>query len=262
MMKLMMKLMLMFFLALYLLLTAPLKAQADIAKSIDIAVMIANSQESLVKIKDGIKQPILFIQGLDLAEVPTEWLKPFELAMNSEHSVYFFKWSKFDSIYKNRNLLLEAIKFLLSTYQDSNLTLVGYSAGGIIALLALDAIVDSIDPELSVARINVQLVAAPVFGYNINKRPVTYLAVPFAGATSVKIGIGVFENLKNKNFKGCHQWITTNCHLDKHACIKGSIYPQQGDTAKARVKICETVSYLNNETHASILAKAVSQILK
>lgn len=242
----------------FFLLVAPHFAGAETAESNEIVAAILNSTDSLIKIKQGTGNPILLIQGLDFLEKPIEWLGPFELAMKSEHTVYFFKWSKFNNILKNRDELLNVIQILLLQHSSSHLTLVGYSAGGVLALLALDQLTDSVDLE----RLKFHLVAAPVFGYNIGNRPITYIAAPFIGKTSVAIGAGVYEKLKNKDFGSCHQWITTNCELDSHACQKGPTFPQTGNTTKGKLMVCgSAVTYLDNESHTSVLNTVMSKIL-
>jgi hypothetical protein len=85
------------------------------------------------------------------------------------------------------------------------------------------------------------------------------LGAPFVGWARIEIGQGVRKRLTRKNLN-CIQWITTNCQLDQHACLKGRTYPQRG-TKDNRDSICSEHRYFYSETHVSILDRAISEIV-
>jgi hypothetical protein len=216
---------------------------------------IKDSKQDIIAINENEEgDPILLVQGLDFREFPSEWIIPMHSLMGKKRSSYFFKYSKYDSIETNRNKLLQVIQQLKSKHPGKELTVVGYSAGGVIALDALDKMTASKQDE----NINFITVAAPVFGYNAPK--LAFLGAPFVGMTSIEVGRGIYNKLKIKRFEKCLQWITTSCERDPHACSREGNNPQTG---KDKTSVCNSKPILiNDEGHASVLNRAISEIFK
>ncbi len=222
-----------------------------------LLVKVKKSKDPLIEIVEGKGAPLLLVQGLDYNEdFPPEWIRPFHAVMLRDQPTYFFKWSKMDSIEENTKKLTSSIKTLLEKYAEENLTVVAYSAGGVIAISSLD----QVSEEAIAKRIYLHTVAAPIFGYNAPK--FALLGSPFAGKTAIQIGIGRFKSLHHKRFTQCSHWVTTSCELDKHACNNGPLNPQIG--LKKEDLPCgekNTKSY-SDEGHASVIYRALNDILK
>lgn len=216
---------------------------------------IKDSYANLIPINENDEgDPILFVQGLDFREFPSEWIIPLHSMIGKKRSSYFFKYSKYDSIETNRNKLLTEIENIKSKHKGKELTVVGYSAGGVIALDALDTMTEN----KSVDNLKLVTVASPIFGYNAPK--LAFLGAPFVGMTSIEIGRGIYEKLKTKKFEKCAQWITTSCERDPHACTRDGNNPQLG---KEQTFVCKSKPVLiNDEGHASVLNRAISEITK
>lgn len=220
---------------------------------------IKNPKESLFTIVESDEDPILLVNGLDIQDFPYAWVKPFHKLQKTKRGSYYFQWDKFDSMETNKNKLTAVIKQILSKHAGKNLTIIGYSAGGIVVTRSMDELND--DPEAK--RIQFHTVAAPLFGY---KAPaLAYLGVPFAGKTSIEIGIGQYDKLKNKKLTQCHHWVTTNCELDLHTCDNKTLNPQLGP-GDARVSSlpcgAENVIGYKDESHSSVLSRAFFDIIK
>lgn len=199
--------------------------------------------------------PLLLIQGLTFDSPPTAWIKPLRYLSKKPHALYFFKWSRFKSLQFNKEQLRKALLSLLDTHK--NIDVFGYSAGGVIALLALDSLVGT--PFYS--RVHLRTVATPFFGYAAPKR-LAYLGAPFAGMSAVQIGVGAHRFLQHKRLEGCQQWITTNCKLDQHACIHRGISPERGHLRNLPEMPCgnENLTLLDQESHESSLFAVIQTV--
>lgn len=230
--------------------------QKDIS---NILNTIKNSKTSLVKIIEAEGDPILFVHGLDYhADFPVEWIKPFSQLIQKKQLSYFFKWSKFKSIEDNSTELVSIIKSITDIHKDKNLTIVAYSAGGVVTAFAMESLAD--DPISK--RIYFHTIASPLFGYN--SHPFGFVAIPFVGKTTIQIGRGKFEKITNKHFTQCHHWVNTNCELDQHTCTYNGVNPQLGPSNQTSSPLpCgeKNISQYNNESHASVINRALSEIL-
>lgn len=205
---------------------------------------------------------ILFVQGFDFRPLPFEWVEAFDETFKTRASVYFFKWSRLKPFADNVDLLRESIVELVSDPDISDLKIVAYSAGGVLAVVSIG---DIADPVLS-QRVSLVTVAAPFYGYRMPA--ITVLGIPFVGGTTVQLGRGI-QHLKRKvrtlaNLKACVNWVTTNCERDKNACLQGSdLYPQRGMAHDHTVLPCgagNVMTASSDETHYTALVTIVARI--
>jgi hypothetical protein len=206
---------------------------------------------------------ILFVQGFDFRPLPFEWVEAFDETFKTRASVYFFKWSRLRPFADNVDLLRQSILELVSTPEISDLKIVAYSAGGVLAVVSIG---DIADPALS-NRVSLVTVASPFYGYRMPA--ITVLGIPFVGGTTVQLGRGI-QHLKRKvrtlaNLKYCVNWVTTNCELDKNACLQGNdLYPQLGVAHDHTVLPCGAGNMMtasSDETHYTALVTIVSRIV-
>jgi len=208
-------------------------------------------------LSDGKGNPILLVQGIYEAKDPPEWLEPLETLLPLGRPVYFFSWSQFPSLESNRDLMIQGIRKILSDHPGTQLSIVGYSAGGIISLMALDQLVG--DPDYS--RIKLYTVASPIFGYNA-PNVLAFMGAPFVGIGTIEIGIGAYKKLHHVPLQNCSAFVTTECALDKHACEYGHILPQQGSQDDPQEMPCgsDNVTRLDHDTHVTAPGSAIHQI--
>ena len=224
----------------------------------DLIKKINDSKNSLVPITDGDGDPVLLVDGIDPSKFPHEWVKPFNKLMDKKQSSYFFKWDKFNSIEKNRDQLMGAIKDVLEKHKNKKLTIIGYSAGGVLTVLAMEKLSDG--PLAK--RIQFNTVASPLFGY---KAPgIAWLGAPFYGKTTIQIGVGNYDNLVHKQMSQCNHWVNTNCEMDKHTCERDGLNPQIGPHDQPFSLPCGKghINRIDNESHASIVNRAFDEIVK
>lgn len=222
-----------------------------------IVKTIKESKSHLISLVENEGAPVLLVQGLDFQEYPFEWIKPLAHVTDKKQLSYFFKWSKFDSLEKNRNELVKVIKSLLEKHKDERLLIVGYSAGGVLTTHAMSELRD--DPASD--RIDFHTISSPLYGYNA---PIFALfGIPFAGKTAIEIGMGPFEKLKKKKFNNCHHWINLNCEKDMHACDMYKMKPFTGAVGSNRDMPCgnENVTEFDSEGHGSILDVVIKKII-
>jgi hypothetical protein len=219
---------------------------------------INKAKDPLIQIAEGNGNPILLVDGIDPTEFPHEWVKPFSKLLKNNNLSYFFKWSKYNSIEDNRDQLIDAIKNILEKHKDKKLTIMGYSAGGILTLLAMDKLQDS--PQAK--RINFNTVASPIFGYNAPA--IAWLGAPFVGKTSIEIGLGAYKKLEHSQMSGCNHWVNTNCEMDKHTCENEGVNPQTGGGAITFQLPCGVnhIKRVENEGHASIVNHVFDELVK
>jgi hypothetical protein len=206
---------------------------------------------------------ILFVQGFDFRPLPFEWVEAFDRTFKTRASVYFFKWSRLKPFADNVDLLRESILDLVSTAEIADLRIVAYSAGGVLAVVSIG---DIEDPLLS-GRVSLVTVASPFYGYSMPA--ITVLGTPFVGGTTVQLGRGI-QHLKRKvrtlaNLKYCANWVTTNCELDKNACLRGNdLYPQLGTADDHTILPCgagNVMAASSDETHYTALVTIVTRIV-
>ncbi len=89
-----------------------------------IVQKIKESKSHLIPIVEVEGTPVLLVQGLDFQDYPFEWIKPIAHVTDKKQLSYFFKWSKFDSLEKNRNELVKVIKSLLLKHKKESLLFV------------------------------------------------------------------------------------------------------------------------------------------
>lgn len=219
---------------------------------------ISAVKEGLIPLQTGDEAPLLIVHGVDFADYPGEWIAPFnELIQQKTHS-YLHKWSTRKGLIENRDLLLKSIRTLLKKFPQERLTIFGYSAGGAISLLALDALLGT--PAMD--RVYLHTVASPFFGFEAPKR--AYVAAPIVGKGRIELGIGAYSFMKNKNFSNCHHWVTTNCALDKNSCDQRTINPQTGALDGSQDMPCgnSEMTKIDDETHTSVILPVLKGLTK
>ncbi len=213
--------------------------------------LMETTRKTLTLVQKGEGMPLLLLNGLDDSDhFSALWSQPLSRLIETGRPLYLFKWSTRDPLNLSRDRLITAIKSLLK--DEQTLHILGYSVGGAIALLAQE--------KLSLAlnsRLQLYTVASPIYGYEAPK--IADLAAPFVGAARIEIGQGIRNRLTHK-YRNCIQWITTNCRLDKHACKQGKTYPEMG-IENNQDPLCSERRYFDNETHVSILDRAVREIV-
>lgn len=237
-----------------------LSLKTDQKKPIDeLLTKIKKSKSSLVAIEENDGAPLLLVNGLDNVEFPSEWIRPFHHLLDKKILSYFYKWDKWTSLEKNRDELTVTIKALLAKHPDKPLTIIGYSAGGVLTLLAMDTLYAE---KLSAERIQFHTVAAPLYGYKAP--PIAALGKLFVGSSTIDIGIGTDKKLTNKTFNQCAHWVTLNCEMDQHACNREGLNPQLGSIELENALPCgfAQTKKFDDESHASVLNRAFNEIVK
>lgn len=219
---------------------------------------IKSSPTSLIEIGESDDPPILMVHGIDYnPDLPHEFIKPFHSLLQKKHTSYFFKWSKSKSIEENSGELTSTIRAILEKHKDKDLTVVGYSAGGVLTITSMDTLAQ----EPIAKRIHFHTVASPIFGHRAPSWAMIF--APFAGKTSISVGQGQYDKLAHKTFNQCSHWVTTRCELDLQACENNQLNPQTGPSSAGKsILPCgedNTRSYAD-EGHASVLSRVFSEI--
>lgn len=174
----------------------------------------------------GTGNPLLLIHGINPATDLPEWVNPLDKLLKENRTIYFYRWSKHQTMKKNLTLLTESFLDILSEHETEHLTVVGFSAGGVIALMAKH----SLKNNPSDKRITLHTGASPVFGYGAPKT-VSYITAPIVGSTTISLGVGMPKRVIQDGVNGCFHWVTTDCEKDKHACpFKEGRYSQISDS--------------------------------
>lgn len=212
----------------------------------------------MMRLIKGQGAPILFIDGLEPTEANEEMRGPIEEFITLRKNVYYHKWSKFESLKKNQELFVISIKSLLAQYKRMKLTVISYSAGGAVAMLAKDQMMG--DPLNK--RVHLHTISAPLFGYGAPK--ISLVANPFVGDSTMQVGIGAHKKLKNARLSQCSHWVTGNCELDSHACLnkRKKLYPQTGPADGSIEMPCgnENTHVFYDEDHKSIIIRAIQKM--
>jgi hypothetical protein len=206
---------------------------------------------------------ILFVQGLDFRPLPFEWVEAFDETFKTQASTYFFKWSRRRPFQENVGLLKESILELLAKPEISELKIVAYSAGGVLAVVSVNDIADL----MLLSRLSLVTVASPFYGYGMPA--ITVLGTPFVGGTTIQLGRGIQHLEQNfgqlAHLKHCVNWVTTNCDQDKNACLLGNeLYPQLGMASGHTVLPCGEGNVMtadSHETHYSALVTVVANLI-
>lgn len=197
----------------------------------------------------------LFVQGLELKGEAKNWENELKRFEHSGRSVYFFKWSKRKKLERNVEALLESIEQLRSENQSQEIIMVGYSAGGVLGLLALDRWIRKTQDS----QIFLHTIASPLFGYSAPK--FAPLAAMIVGHTALAVGRGVFKTttpVVERSY--CRHWINTDCSKDNHSCSSFGIYPMTGVQDQSLLPCRGDTVVEMQESHAGILTKALAEI--
>jgi len=221
------------------------------AKLDKILARVSSSKNDLIPIVTTQDSEHVFLCVRGLGDITYPWYETFLMAINSRDTVYFFRWYKRSTVDQNVESLEKSLNELRLRYPEKKIKVVGYSAGGVLGSIALSK---TRNPFLT-KKIELHTIASPLQGYSFGKH--SMLGSVFAGNTTVNLGIGLQNEIKPHNLGNCHQWITTNCALDIHACDRKGKWPQL-------LQICSkaNIHFFGNDSHTSILPKVMSKILQ
>lgn len=209
--------------------------------------------EGLHLLHQGDSHPVLLVHGINPEADLPEWVKPLDRLIESNKTVYLHRWSKYASMKTNQKQLSESFLNILNEHKDEDLTVIGFSAGGVIALMAKHTLKDN--PQDS--KITLHTGASPIFGYGAPKT-MGYLTAPFVGNTTIALGVGMPEKIIQDGINQCFHWVTTDCKRDKHACpFKEGRYSQISDSMPCGAE--KTIS-LPEANHTSILQSIVDSL--
>lgn len=220
------------------------------------SAFLMEAPEGLVSMKKQEEGAVyLFVQGLELKGEALIWESELQRFEGTGRTVHFFKWSKRKKLARNVQNLLATIEKLRSENLSKEIIIVGYSAGGVLALLALDRWMEKTqDPQIFL-----HTVASPLFGYGAPK--FAPLAAFFVGHTSLSVGRGVFKiNDSVIERPYCRHWINTDCSKDNHACESFSVHPMTGVADQSLLPCRGDTVVEMQESHAGILTKALLDI--
>ncbi|MFH1727923.1 MAG: hypothetical protein ABIA04_05850 [Pseudomonadota bacterium] len=215
--------------------------------------------------------PVFFIiQGLDFLD-GEELLPIIEEQIKYKFGLFLFTYSAHAPTPFNTDRLAYSLKFLAMRYPKKEIILIGYSAGGVLALKAIEKLKYKSKKfnihESIFDRISVNTVASPINGFEM---PVLgYISAPLSGFTTCDIASGLI--VTRGNIQNCHHWVTTNCSLDIAACLWQDIYPQLPGLTKENNYNSEwldmpcgneNVTYVYDRGHPELVEYAFISILK
>lgn len=219
------------------------------------STFLLKAPEGLFSMKKQEGAVYLFVQGLELTGEAVQWESELQRLEEAGRMVHFFKWSKRKTLERNVQALLETIEQLRIENLSKEIIMVGYSAGGVLGLLALDCWIEKTQDS----QIFLHTVASPLFGYNAPK--FAPFAAFFVGHTALAVGRGIFKTTLPVHERSyCRHWINTDCSKDNHSCSSFGIYPMTGVHDQSLMP-CRGDSVVEmQESHAGILTKALSEI--
>lgn len=233
-------------------------ALSDIRTAADALVPLMSAE---VGPHDHTVPIFLMVQGLDMKD-DFVFYEPFHLFWQRHIPLYFHKWSRFAALPSNIARLRQTYEALLQQVPPRQVIVLAYSAGGVLALRALDDLLTR--RPIGLERLTVYTAAAPIFGFGAPKF-FPYFGAPFVGASAVAIGIGNYHHLKNKPLRQCETWISTSCKLDVIACEsrRGHIHPQSGLISPPQSPPCgaDRVRSFPEDSHTTILTRLVRAVL-
>lgn len=209
--------------------------------------------QGLHLLHQGEGNPILLIHGINPDPDLPEWVNPLNKLLEDNRTIYFHRWSKYKSMEKNHTLLTESYLDILSENENKDLTVIGFSAGGVIALMAKHTLKNNPFDQ----RITLHTGASPVFGYGA-PRTMSFLIAPIVGSTTITLGVGMPKKIIQEGINQCFHWVTTDCEKDKHACpFKEGRYSQISESMPCGTH--HTIS-LPDADHTSILQTIVDSL--
>lgn len=219
------------------------------------SAFLLEAPEGLWSMKKQEGTVYLFVQGLELTGEADQWERELQRLEEAGRMVHFFKWSKRKKLERNVQALFNTIEQLRIENLSKEIIIVGYSAGGVLCLLALDRWIDKTQDS----QIFLHTVASPLFGYSAPK--FAPFAAFFVGHTALAVGRGIFKTsnpVRERTY--CRHWINTDCRLDKHSCPSFGIYPMTGVADQSLLPCRGGTVVEMQESHAGILTKALLEI--
>jgi hypothetical protein len=204
--------------------------------------------------KNTFKGPV-FVIVPGLGYEVEELAQPLEQLRNSGATVYFHKWNKLRFTSELVHQLRLNLNWIAREHHHQEVIVLGYSAGGLISLLAWDQYAEKLPPNLHLVTI-----ASPFMGWGIAQGIASVFVAPAMGEFTADISVGVHRQFKHASFRQCEQWVTTSCELDVNACINSSgVYPEYVQ----RGMPCgdENVKFLNHELHQDALEIVLARLI-
>jgi hypothetical protein len=214
---------------------------------------VSSSKERLVQLTDSAsnKGPVYLIVQGEHFTTPFVWYEPYYWILASGRTVYAHKTSLRFRLEENSSELRQSVAELQSRYPARKLIVIGYSASGSVALVALQ----------DTPGITLHTVASPLAGYGAPKKAMMGGGV--LGYTRMELGIGVIRHIKNHITPSCVHWVTTNCNLDSHACQnKDGVYPESAGQERDMPCGDDNVVNIDSKTHASVIAYVIRTLLR
>lgn len=194
----------------------------------------------------------ILVQGLPNApgkEGFLEWFKSIHALAFAGNPTFFHLLITPLSMAQNASNLEYTIEKIRKKFPERKIEIIGYSAGGAVAMKYLSNTLAKNRPG-----INVTTVASPIFGYGAPK-----FIRHFSKAINIEFAIGLnhkFSNLVNQ----CTHYTTLICNNDIHACERAGVHPQLGAIeSMGEAMPCgkENLYIFPEDTHYSILTRAV-----
>ncbi len=243
--------------AVFLLFSVAASGKATASSEVSAALRaIQSAPVGLITLVGGVGSPFVFVHGIDIAPEPPEWVAPLEAALASGRPVYFFKWSKRQSLASSASILASGLGRLLQEHEGATLTFLAHSAGGLVSTLALDQLRGT-DPQ-ALARIHFITAATPFFGYGAPGL-FAYTGAPFVGRGTIDIGLGRSRrDLSGAGLASCVHWINECAHDPEHACPRSGVSPQRGPEDGSGQLPCGNgqIRTATGEDHGSVVERA------
>ncbi len=166
---------------------------------------------------------VVLVHGFEPQHEAPLWNKEIARLEALEHEVHFLTWSKRLALEQNTQQLAQRFHELRKKHPEEFITVVAFSAGGIMALKAQELY----QQEAADERLHLHTVASPLYGYQAPR--IAPLVALMIGKSALAIGQGVFSAEEASEIRACQHWINTDCRKDKHACASFDQLPMTGN---------------------------------
>jgi hypothetical protein len=231
--------------------TGSLMAQTPHAK---FAKGIEKSKKGVFTLEKGHSQDhVIFVQGIYDNKDAWEWEGSLQKHSQLQNTIHYYKWSRFDSIAKNADILTKSVEKIDELYNPKSITIFAHSAGGVVALISLK----ELESKPVFEKVFLHTIAPPIFGYQFGKEAL--ISSIFIGKTTARISVGA-RHLMNEKQSRCMHWVTTTCELDKHTCARSNgVSPLMGDGVEEGPCGKENTRYIDDEDHMSVIDRVVTR---
>jgi hypothetical protein len=204
---------------------------------------------------------VLLVQGYPNnpgKEKLLNWYQPFHYLRSKKITTYFHSIDSNNTLSDNAFELQQSILKLKEKYPSKTIEIIGYSAGGSIALYYLDKM------RTYSTKVTLATIASPLFGYGAPN-----LLLWLSTNIGFKLAVGMRFDIAD-NMQSCSHYITTDCNKDIHACEDGGKSPQLGfniveknvlrNSNEKDMPCGNENSYIyEEESHVSILDKVIRE---